>query len=109
MDQRGIVEGMTVYDAEGQKLGEVVSLDADGFLVERGLVFPKETFVRYEDVAGVSGHEVRLARSEERMALADDESERIRNAGIGAGMVGAGGIGTAGVGGGPSHHGGHHA
>ena len=108
MDQRGILEGMTVYDAEGQVLGEVVSLDADGFLVEKGLVFPKETFVRYEDVAGVSGHEVQLSRSEERMAFAD-ESERIRNAGIGAGMVGAGGVGTAGVGGGSPLHGGHHA
>jgi hypothetical protein len=108
MGERGIAEGMTVYDAEGQALGEVVSLDADGFLVERGLVFPKETFIRYEDVAGVSGHEIRLSRSEERLARVD-ESDRIRNAGIGAGMIGAGGIGTAGVGGGSPHHGGHQA
>jgi uncharacterized protein (TIGR02271 family) len=54
---REIHEGMTIYSAEGDKLGKVVRVDRDGFIIEKGFFFPKDYFARYEDVATVRSND----------------------------------------------------
>jgi uncharacterized protein (TIGR02271 family) len=42
MMRNDIHEGMTVRTRDGQKLGKVLSLSDDGFLIEKGLLFKKD-------------------------------------------------------------------
>ena len=58
-----IKEGMTVYNAEGDKLGKVTNSEADSFVIEKGFFFPKDYRARYADVADVRGDTVHLAAS----------------------------------------------
>ncbi len=60
MDTRGIAEGMTVRGQDGQKLGKVIECAADAFVVEKGLFFPKDYSIRYDQVTDVKGGEVYL-------------------------------------------------
>ena len=61
MDPRGqITKGMTVYTADGQKLGKVAVADDSGLFVEKGLFFPKEYGFRYGDVEDVRADGVHL-------------------------------------------------
>jgi uncharacterized protein (TIGR02271 family) len=55
-----IDEGMTVRSVDGEKLGKVVAREASGFVVEKGFFFPKDFFVRNEEIEDVAGDEVRL-------------------------------------------------
>jgi uncharacterized protein (TIGR02271 family) len=55
-----ISEGMAVRSSDGEKLGKIVAREADGFVVEKGFFFPKDCFVRADDVVGVSDGEVQL-------------------------------------------------
>jgi uncharacterized protein (TIGR02271 family) len=100
VNERGIQEGMAVYSSDGEKLGKVISLDADGFLIEKGFFFPKEYFARFAHVATVSGDEVRLSLAKDQLAMAGESDlgarERERRD---ADLRGAGGIGAAGLGG----------
>ncbi len=57
-----IREGMTVYAADGEKLGKILQCDPDAFIIEKGFFFPKDYIARYEDVADATGDEVRLLR-----------------------------------------------
>lgn len=59
-DRRGIREGMTVYSADGEKLGKVLECQADTFIIEKGFFFPKDYIARYEDVSGIDGEEASL-------------------------------------------------
>jgi uncharacterized protein (TIGR02271 family) len=56
-----IREGMTVYSADGHKLGKVVRSDASGIIIEKGIFFIKDYLARHEDVAQIVEDEVRLA------------------------------------------------
>ncbi len=60
METRGIAEGMAVRGRDGKKLGKVMECDATGFVVEKGLFFPKDYRIRYEQVADVRDGEVFL-------------------------------------------------
>lgn len=82
METRGIAEGMTVRAEDGRKLGKVIECAADHFVVEKGLFFPKDYAVRYEQVAeikdgeiclDVSGLDVAGAPAESRPAQAKDQ------------------------------------
>ena len=64
--RRGVKEGMVVLAADGEKLGKVVRCDQEGFIVEKGLFFPRDYIARYVDVADVRGDEIYL-----RSRLAD--------------------------------------
>jgi len=64
--RRGVKEGMVVLAADGEKLGKVVRCDEEGFIVEKGIFFPRDYIARYEDVADVRGDEIYL-----RSRLAD--------------------------------------
>ena len=57
--------GMTVLSQDGEKLGKLVSLDEWTFTIEKGLFFPKDYVARYEEIADVSGDEIRLATTKD--------------------------------------------
>jgi uncharacterized protein (TIGR02271 family) len=46
-----IQEGTTVYCRDGEKLGKITALSDDHFIVEKGIFFPKDFTLRYEDIA----------------------------------------------------------
>lgn len=60
-------EGMVVRTADGERLGTVVRRGEDTFVIEKGLLLPRDYIARYEDVAEVRGEEVRLRRTREDM------------------------------------------
>lgn len=65
-DRSQLKEGMHVKSADGHSLGKIVRLDADSFIIEKGLFFPKEYVARYDRVGNVKDGEVFLmARGEE--------------------------------------------
>lgn len=66
-----LAEGMTVYSSDGTKLGKITACRADGFIVEKGLFFPKSSLLHYDDVAGVKDDDVHLLHSREYL---EDES-----------------------------------
>ena len=90
--ERDIREGMVVKSSDGEKLGKVVRCDPDGFLIEKGLFFPKDHFARYDQIARVDADEVLLAvtaRSFEAAPATSGESlgsaPRAGGLGLGAG------------------------
>lgn len=62
-----IREGMEVLTADGSRLGTVVSSGEDTFVIEKGLLLPRDFIARYEDIAEVRGGQVLLRRSREDM------------------------------------------
>jgi uncharacterized protein (TIGR02271 family) len=62
-----IREGMVVRTADGERLGTVVRTGEDTFVIEKGLLLPRDFIARYVDVAEVRGEEVRLRQSREEM------------------------------------------
>jgi hypothetical protein len=79
-------QGMTVHSADGHKLGTIVRLDADGFIIEKGLFFPKDYLCSYESVAAVDREDVRLAGDRSALeSVAPVERDELADAsGIGA-------------------------
>ena len=68
IDRKRLRKGMTVHSADGHKLGKVIELDANTFVIEKGHFFPKDFVARYEDVADVLADDVRLTRGREALA-----------------------------------------
>lgn len=46
----GLAEGMTVYSRDGERLGKLVTLADDHIVVEKGIFFPKDFTLRYDDI-----------------------------------------------------------
>jgi hypothetical protein len=63
--RRGIAKGMTVYTQDGKAMGKVVSVDDLGLFVEKGLFFPKEFGIRFDDVEDVRADGVHLRLSQQ--------------------------------------------
>ncbi|HZX42138.1 MAG TPA: PRC-barrel domain-containing protein [Myxococcaceae bacterium] len=74
--RRGIAEGMTVYTRDGEKLGKVVAVDANGLFVEKGFFFPSEYGFHFVDVADVRDGEVHLRVDKEEVSKARVEDEQ---------------------------------
>jgi uncharacterized protein (TIGR02271 family) len=55
---------MTVRAEDGRKLGTVIECTEDGFVVEKGIFFPKDFHVRYEQVVAVRDGEAYLDSAE---------------------------------------------
>lgn len=49
----GLREGMTVYGADGVRMGRIVALGQDSFIVERGLVSREDFVARFDWIADV--------------------------------------------------------
>ncbi|MGC4113153.1 MAG: hypothetical protein QM765_00430 [Myxococcales bacterium] len=58
-----LCEGMTVFGADGSRLGTLVEKRPDCFVIEKGLVFKKDFFCDYSLVGDVVGDGVRLKMS----------------------------------------------
>jgi hypothetical protein len=58
-----IADGMVVRSADGEKLGKVVACDASGFVIEKGVFFPKDFTATYGEILDVRDGEIYLARS----------------------------------------------
>lgn len=73
MDRKGIYEGQTVITLDGEKLGKVILCEHDYFIVEKGLLFPKDYAVRYEYVrGGDEGHAI-LSLTKEQIKNGEGE------------------------------------
>ncbi len=61
-----VSEGMQVKSADGEKLGKVVACQPNGFVVEKGFLFPKDLLVPYERITAITNGEVltSLARAD---------------------------------------------
>lgn len=53
-DHPDIKAEMVAYTDDGEELGNVISLNEDALDIEKGVFFPKDFFVRYDDVAEIS-------------------------------------------------------
>ncbi len=84
MDTRGIAEGMTVRSSDGKKLGTVIECGAEQFLVEKGLFFPTDYGIRYEDVESVADGEVHLGLAEAELGKERTEVKETRREGVAA-------------------------
>jgi uncharacterized protein (TIGR02271 family) len=60
-----IHEGMTVLSSDGEKLGKVTACAGSTFTIEKGIFFPKDYVARADEIADVTGDEVRLALTKE--------------------------------------------
>lgn len=60
---RQIREGMSVRSWDGKDLGTVTACFEDDFRIEKGLFFPVEAIVRYQDVAEVKRSRVLLKKT----------------------------------------------
>ncbi len=60
-------EGMVVLTADGARLGKVVRSGEDTFVIEKGLLLPRDYIARYADIHEVRGGEVRLRRTRDEM------------------------------------------
>jgi uncharacterized protein (TIGR02271 family) len=59
MFQRSHVQqGMMVYSSDGEKLGKVFAVSDTEFQVEKGLFFPKDYVLRFEDIIDIRGGDV---------------------------------------------------
>jgi uncharacterized protein (TIGR02271 family) len=60
-DKTSVRNGMFVMGTQGERIGKVIRCDADTFVVEKGVFFPKDYELRYDHIADVSGGTVRYA------------------------------------------------
>jgi hypothetical protein len=72
MDRAAVREGMTVYSADGRKLGRVVEREGDTLVVEAGLFFKQDYAIALDDIDWVEGDSLHLC-------LEDDEIEGDRD------------------------------
>ncbi len=59
--------GMTVTSTNGERLGNVVRVGSDSFVVEKGVFFPKDYELRYDHITSLDGDEIAYS-------LSDDDS-----------------------------------
>lgn len=60
-DKTSVRNGMFVMGTQGERIGKVIRCDADTFVVEKGVFFPKDYELRYDHITDVSGGTVRYA------------------------------------------------
>jgi uncharacterized protein (TIGR02271 family) len=65
--QSDICEGMKVRASDGDRLGKVVSMQDGGFVIEKGLFFPKDYFVTYASVSDIRDGEIWLSSTAEQL------------------------------------------
>jgi len=88
-------EGMAVRSQDGAKLGKIMNLGPDTFLIEKGIFFKDDYLVQYTEILEVRDSEVIVGTNEQQ--LQDWQLRRDREAGLGtAGTTGT--MGTTGTG-----------
>ena len=76
-----IREGMTVYSADGEKLGKIIQRRGDTIVIEKGFFFPKEYVCSMADVRDVRDGSVILSSSKTELGAAFDEGTADRATG----------------------------
>jgi uncharacterized protein (TIGR02271 family) len=56
--------GMTVTSMNGERLGNVVRVGSDTFVVEKGVFFPKDYELRYDHITSLNGEELGYSLSD---------------------------------------------
>lgn len=56
-------EGMDVFGKDGQKLGKVLSTGDNAFVVEKGVFFPKDFSLRFDDISEIRDNKIFLRQS----------------------------------------------
>ena len=74
-DRATLKEGMHVKSADGHSLGKVVRLDADTFIIEKGLFFPKDYVARYDRISEVKDGEIILLTRGEELKGREEKKE----------------------------------
>ncbi|WNG34477.1 DUF2382 domain-containing protein [Archangium minus] len=94
-------EGMTVRSFDGEKLGKVFALGDDAFHIEKGIFFPKDYLVRYEEISDIRDGEIILTHGREGLLrLSDQDTYRTASptgAISGVGLGATTGLGTSAV------------
>jgi hypothetical protein len=80
MDLEAIRDGMTVYSADGERLGKVIRRSGDTLLIEKGLFFKKDYLARFDDVERVEDDRLWLRRTREEIEAGPEleDAERAR-------------------------------
>lgn len=76
-------EGMEVWSVDGHKLGKVVSIQADSFLVEKGFFFPKDYMISCDVIADVREGKIVLSQRREELGI---EKGILESVGLGGGQ-----------------------
>jgi uncharacterized protein (TIGR02271 family) len=56
--------GMNVSSTKGERLGNVVRVGSDTFVVEKGVFFPKDYELRYDHITSLEGEQIRYSLSD---------------------------------------------
>ena len=56
--------GMTVTSTKGERLGNVVRVGPDTFVVEKGVFFPKDYELRYDHISSLDGEQIGYSLSD---------------------------------------------
>jgi hypothetical protein len=64
MAELGIKAGVTVFDADGKRLGKVTRCLPGAFEVRRGLFSPYEWVIRYDEILELGQDSVKVARGD---------------------------------------------
>jgi hypothetical protein len=75
MDAEAMRDGMTVYSADGEKLGKVITNNGDTLLIEKGLFFRKDYLARVDDVERIEDDQIWLRRTKEEIEAGPDLEE----------------------------------
>jgi len=63
-DRNNVRVGMFVTSTDGEKIGKVIRCGTDTFVVEKGVLFPKDYELRYDHVTEISGNNISYALAE---------------------------------------------
>jgi uncharacterized protein (TIGR02271 family) len=89
MERAEIREGMSVYSADGERLGKIVSCEPTRFTIEKGIFFKKDYIAQYEDVSRIEGDDAWLLVAKDQLpVLGDEDRTRTEELGAGAAMGG---------------------
>lgn len=90
MTRAEIREGMSVYSADGERLGKIVSCEPTSFTIEKGFFFKKDYIAQYEDIGRIEGDDAWLLVAKDQLpVLGDEDRTRAAEVGAGAAMGGA--------------------
>jgi uncharacterized protein (TIGR02271 family) len=64
-----IREGMEVWSVDGHKLGTVVAIQMDSFVIEKGVLFPKDYTLSADTVEEVRENQIILSRRREELGI----------------------------------------
>lgn len=76
-DSNSVRNGMFVVGTQGERIGKVIRCDAETFVVEKGVFFPKDYELRYDHITDVSGGTVRYALTDFLHGRRPDDGSRL--------------------------------